>query len=417
MSPFTSSFSSSSKRKRDISMEGETSQLEDDKFISWLSSPYPRHNYGNETEHIENEVECTTVIREKRVMFNDLYTESLNSRVQDVIQILKQSKCPLLVGIWGMTGIGKTAIASVIYDQIGPYFEDTCFLEDVSSLVKFKNETLASLQEKFLLDIGKATEINISTIESGKVILKERLRNKRVVACSGGLPFALLVFGIDFGIFERTVDAWKSKLDKLKELPEARVQKILEGRVNDLSDEEKQIFLHIAYLLIGRNQDDVLQALNRSTPSAALQISLLEDKCFLTIDENNKLQVHVLLQATAKYIIERKSRYHTYHQPKLYDVFLSFRAEDSRAKFMPHLYSSLQNAGIYAFRDNDEIQRGDQISISLLRAIRQSKIAIVILSTNYANSRCCLEELAKIMEIGRTRELVVVPVYEVDRFE
>ncbi|MCH81389.1 TMV resistance protein N, partial [Trifolium medium] len=103
--------------------------------------------------------------------------------------------------------------------------------------------------------------------------------------------------------------------------------------------------------------------------------------------------------------------------PNLCDVFLSFREEDSGAKFIPHLYSSLQNAGIYAFRDNDKIQRGDQISMSLLRAIQQSKIAIVILSTNYANSRCCLHELERIMKIGRTRDLVVVPVYEVDRFD
>ncbi|MCI10364.1 TMV resistance protein N, partial [Trifolium medium] len=85
---------------------------------------------------------------------------------------------------------------------------------------------------------------------------------------------------------------------------------------------------------------------------------------------------------------------------------------------MSHLYSSLQNAGIYAFRDNDEIQRGDQISISLLQAIGRSRISIVVLSTNYANSRWCMLELEKIMEIGRTKGLVVVPVfYEVDPSE
>jgi len=102
----------------------------------------------------------------------------------------------------------------------------------------------------------------------------------------------------------------------------------------------------------------------------------------------------------------------------MYDVFLSFRGEDCRAKFMSHLYSSLQNAGIYAFRDDDEIQRGDQISFSLLQAIGQSRISIVVLSTTYANSRWCMLELEKIMDISRTRGLVVVPVfYEVDPSE
>jgi hypothetical protein len=105
-------------------------------------------------------------------------------------------------------------------------------------------------------------------------------------------------------------------------------------------------------------------------------------------------------------------------QPKMYDVFLSFRGEDSRAKFVSHLHSSLQNAAIHVFKDDDEIERGDQISISLLRAIGRSKISVVVLSTNYANSRWCMLELEKIMEICRNRGLVVVPVfYEVDPSE
>ncbi|MCH84243.1 TIR-NBS-LRR RCT1 resistance protein, partial [Trifolium medium] len=108
-------------------------------------------------------------------------------------------------------------------------------------------------------------------------------------------------------------------------------------------------------------------------------------------------------------------RVHHLSVPKMYDVFLSFSGKDSRAKFMSHLYSSLQNPGVYAFRDDDEIQRGDKISISLLQAIGKSRISIVVLSTNYANSRWCMLELEKIMEIGRIQGLVVVPVfYEVD---
>ncbi|PNX68224.1 TIR-NBS-LRR resistance protein, partial [Trifolium pratense] len=99
----------------------------------------------------------------------------------------------------------------------------------------------------------------------------------------------------------------------------------------------------------------------------------------------------------------------------MYDVFLSFRGEDSRVKFISHLYSSLQNAGIYVFRDNDEIQQGDQISTTLLQAIGRCRISIVVLTTNYANSKWCLLELEKIMEFSMTRGLVVVPVfYEVN---
>ncbi|KAK2379126.1 disease resistance protein RPS6 [Trifolium repens] len=184
----------------------------------------------------------------------------------------------------------------------------------------------------------------------------------------------------------------------------------------------KNVVEHVTRVL---NKRDLFSAYTESTDSRAQDViqllkqstGLLEDKSLLTIDENNKLQMHVLLQAMVKDIIKREPSNMT-NQPKMYDVFLSFRGEDSRAKFISHLHSSLQNAGIHTFRDDDEIERGDQISTSLLQAIGQSTISIVVLSTNYANSRWCMVELEKIMEIGRTKGLVVVPVfYEVDPSE
>jgi hypothetical protein len=78
-----------------------------------------------------------------------------------------------------MTGIGKSTIAEAIFYQIGPYFEKTCFLENVG--VWQRSSGLVSLQEQLLGDIDKTTEIKIPTIESGRVILKEALRGKRVL--------------------------------------------------------------------------------------------------------------------------------------------------------------------------------------------------------------------------------------------
>lgn len=94
-----------------------------------------------------------------------------------------------------------------------------------------------------------------------------------------------------------------------------------------------------------------------------------------------------------------------------YDVFLSFRGEDTRATFTSHLHASLQNAGIIVFKDDQSIQRGDHISESLLRGIEDSVISIVVFSKNYADSPWCLQELVKIMECRRTVGQVVLPVF------
>nr|WIL59991.1 nodulation protein [Melilotus officinalis] len=101
-----------------------------------------------------------------------------------------------------------------------------------------------------------------------------------------------------------------------------------------------------------------------------------------------------------------------------YDVFLSFRGEDTRASFTSHLYYSLQNNGFNVFQDDHSLQRGDLISESLLEAIQDSIISIIIFSKNYADSRWCLQELIQIMECHRTIGQVVLPVfYDVDPSE
>ncbi|KAL5843244.1 hypothetical protein ACOSQ4_009202 [Xanthoceras sorbifolium] len=94
-----------------------------------------------------------------------------------------------------------------------------------------------------------------------------------------------------------------------------------------------------------------------------------------------------------------------------YDVFLSFRGEDTRNNFTDHLYAALDLKGIYTFRDDDRLERGKEISSELLKAIESSRFSIVILSKNYASSSWCLEELAKIVESKDIEEGTVLPVF------
>ncbi|XP_075673046.1 disease resistance protein RPV1-like, partial [Castanea sativa] len=98
-----------------------------------------------------------------------------------------------------------------------------------------------------------------------------------------------------------------------------------------------------------------------------------------------------------------------------YDVFLSFRGIDTRRSFTDHLYAALKRNGIFAFRENEELERGKYISTELLKAIEESRFAIVIFSINYAFSTWCLDELAKIVKCMKETGLTVLPIfYDVD---
>ncbi|GKV22769.1 hypothetical protein SLEP1_g32598 [Rubroshorea leprosula] len=94
-----------------------------------------------------------------------------------------------------------------------------------------------------------------------------------------------------------------------------------------------------------------------------------------------------------------------------WDVFLSFRGEDTRHGITKNLYYSLQSHGIRVFMDDDGLGRGEEISQSLIQAIEDSAASIVIISPDYASSRWCLEELARICEL---RRLILPVFYRVD---
>uniref|UniRef100_A0A5B7B440 ADP-ribosyl cyclase/cyclic ADP-ribose hydrolase n=1 Tax=Davidia involucrata TaxID=16924 RepID=A0A5B7B440_DAVIN len=98
-----------------------------------------------------------------------------------------------------------------------------------------------------------------------------------------------------------------------------------------------------------------------------------------------------------------------------YDVFLSFRGEDTRKNFVDHLYAALQQKGFYTFKDDEKLERGKAISPELLKAIEESRFAIVVFSKNYAFSSWCLDELVKILQC---KNMTVLPVfYDVDPSE
>ncbi|KAL2342190.1 hypothetical protein Fmac_010130 [Flemingia macrophylla] len=93
-----------------------------------------------------------------------------------------------------------------------------------------------------------------------------------------------------------------------------------------------------------------------------------------------------------------------------YDVFLSFRGEDTRKNFTSYLDKALNKEKIKTFID-DRLEKGDEISTTLIKAIENSCISIVIFSKNYASSKWCLNELSKIMECKRVRKQIVMPVF------
>ena len=85
-----------------------------------------------------------------------------------------------------------------------------------------------------------------------------------------------------------------------------------------------------------------------------------------------------------------------------------------RKGFLSHVRKGLESEGIIAFVD-DNMERGESVGPLLVGAIKQSRVAIVLLSSNYTSSSWCLDELVEIMKCRDEYKQPVLPIfYKVD---
>ncbi|XP_028763074.1 TMV resistance protein N-like, partial [Neltuma alba] len=359
--------------------------------------------------------------------------------------------------------MGKTTIVRAIYDIIGGHFKYTSFLANIKgkwedddngqllSLSQHLNHMKQGTYERALVVIdgvnqvaeldnlcrnrqqfGKGSLILITTREQlldnfvDKSYEMKKLDNnesfelfswhafksfdptndfvnpsRKIIPLCEGLPLILEVVGSLLCNKEKS--EWKKVLNKLKDVPKGHIQRKLKIGLDLLADAEKELFCDIAHFHVGRSISDFI---NLFMDSTAMQVLV---ECGLVKVINDKIHVHDLLQEIGRGIT-------TDNKPKftcLYDVFLSFRGGDTHKSFTTHLYNAMKQVGIEVFMDEERIDRGEHISTSLLGAIENSRISIIIFSTNYAGSSWCLQELEKIMECYKTHQEVFPIFYDV----
>ncbi|KAE8725121.1 Cullin-associated and neddylation dissociated [Hibiscus syriacus] len=129
--------------------------------------------------------------------------------------------------------------------------------------------------------------------------------SEHVAKYASGLPLALEVLG-SF-LCGRDVAQWRSAIQRLEKDSNKEIIDRLRISFDGLEEMEKNIFLDIACFFNGDEKDFVMKVLDGCEFFPDIGIDVLIKKSLLTVDENNKLWMHNLLQEMGRRIIREKS--------------------------------------------------------------------------------------------------------------
>ncbi|WRX27627.1 hypothetical protein QQP08_020114, partial [Theobroma cacao] len=237
--------------------------------------------------------------------------------------------------------IGKTTIAKVVCNLNIQKFESFSFLIDVRETTQERNGLILK---------GKVNKIH--NLNDGITKIKEALHRKRskiiitsrhrcllsdpfirhmfdfeasstygdlcklsmnpfnflieharsVVKHYGGLPLAFQVLG--YSLPGKSINAWRSALEKLKVIPDSKIQKIIRICYDSLQDNhDNSIFLDIACVFVGKDRDYTTTILDGCDYCTTIGIENLINRSLLVVNEKNKLMMHQMIRDTGRNII------------------------------------------------------------------------------------------------------------------
>lgn len=144
------------------------------------------------------------------------------------------------------------------------------------------------------MNLGEALELLLSKAFKNERPTADHLGlSYEVINYANGLPLALVVLG-SF-LCDRTVKEWKSALNRLKQVPDKKILKILRISYDGLEESEKKIFLDIACFFKGWEKDRVMDILDGCNFYPHIGIKVLSEKSLISISKDT-LGMHDLIQ-------------------------------------------------------------------------------------------------------------------------
>ncbi|XP_020528644.1 TMV resistance protein N [Amborella trichopoda] len=139
--------------------------------------------------------------------------------------------------------------------------------------------------------------------QSNQPIPKFVQLSKDVISTACGLPLALEVLGC-YLCDKLNIEEWEDAIMKLKTIPADDVMRKLKISYDDLSEEEKHMFLDIACFFIGEKRDYTINIWKCCGFPASISIKKLLQRSLIKIEDGDELQMHDQLRDMGRRIVE-----------------------------------------------------------------------------------------------------------------
>ncbi|TYH86787.1 hypothetical protein ES332_D01G069200v1 [Gossypium tomentosum] len=222
---------------------------------------------------------------------NDIISRMLSHKkifvVIDDVDNIQHLKC--LIGRRAWFGLGSRIIITTRDEHLLQIYR----VDDVYNLTKLNAKEALRL-------------FNLKAFKSETPAMEFFELSKHVVEYANGLPLALVVFG-SFLSGRSDEAQWRTAIKRLKKESNKENLDRLQISFDGLEQSEKDIFLDIVCFFKGEDKDMVTKILDGCSFFLDIGIDVLIKKSLVTIDEDNKLSMHDLLQEMGRKIVYQES--------------------------------------------------------------------------------------------------------------
>nr|GEU54702.1 Toll/interleukin-1 receptor (TIR) domain-containing protein [Tanacetum cinerariifolium] len=251
-----------------------------------------------------------------------------------------------MIGIKGMGGGGKKTLARAVYDKISIHFEGKSFVENVRKVSKASLSSLKKLQKQIVSNVLNKQDITIDNVHDGTNMMKKMMYGRKVLIVLDdvdNIDQLEVLTGSFLG--GQNEPQWINALQRLKTVLFKATMEKLELSYDGLEADYKDIFLDVACILKGWDEEDVIRSLKSRGFHTRNGLIVLEQKSLITISDHGSTRTRRPTDRMCLYIDAEEHELRDLGEPANYKAALLDLKSDK--------WHNAMNVEMQSMKDNE----------------------------------------------------------------